>query len=127
MSDYTTSVQEALKEVRKELLKYCHHKKCRFPERCPTDHPKCKKKLGIDTAIAWRAAQHIASLLHMEEANPINLNDVIQNCLERIGEHVNTVSLSSKEFPQLLTLLNKTIFWINTWKRDLIEKESRNV
>ena len=122
----SNSIQVALKEIRKELLKYCHHKKCLLPERCPTDHPKCKKKLAIDIAIAWRAAQHIASLLHMEKVNIVNL-DTIQNCLERISEHINIITLHSKEFPQLLTLLNKTIFWMDTWKRDLIGKENRDV
>jgi len=63
-------IQEALKNIRKELLKYCHHKKCRFFVRCPTDHPKCKKKLGLDTAIAWQVARHIVSLLSIKKTKP---------------------------------------------------------
>jgi len=115
-------IQEALKNIRKELLKYCHHKKCRFFVRCPTDHPKCKKKLGLDTAIAWRVARHIVSLLYMKKPN-LNL---IQDCLDRINELINTISLSSKKSSSLLTLLNEAVFWINTWKESLTKKEDRN-
>jgi len=88
------STREALENIRKELLKYCHHKKCRFFVFCPANHPKCKKKLGLDTAIAWRVARHIVSLPSMKKPNL----DLIQDCLDRINELINTVSLSSKNF-----------------------------
>ena len=39
----------------KLLRGYCHHPKCRHVNDCPTRHPKCKERLGLDTAIAWKA------------------------------------------------------------------------
>jgi len=113
-------IQEALKNIRKELLKYCHHKKCRFFVRCPTDHPKCKKKLGLDTAIAWQVAKHIAFLLSLNRINPDT--SLIQDRLDRINQLINVINLSSKKFSPLLTLLNEAVFWIKHLERKPNEK-----
>jgi hypothetical protein len=41
-----------------ELEKFCHHEDCmEYSNTCPasSNHPKCKEKLGLETALAWRA------------------------------------------------------------------------
>jgi len=49
-------------EVLAELLaKYCHHKNCKYIYKCPAKHPKCKQKLELDTAIAWRLSKKLHS------------------------------------------------------------------
>ena len=39
-----------------DLLRgYCHHPQCRHTKSCPQRHTKCRDRLGLDTAIAWKA------------------------------------------------------------------------
>lgn len=45
-----------LDEMEKELRRYCHDEHCRRIFGCPKSHPKCRTRLGLDTAIAWTAA-----------------------------------------------------------------------
>lgn len=39
--------------VHSNLMKYCHHKKCKKINECPERHSRCESGLDIDTAIAW--------------------------------------------------------------------------
>ena len=102
--------REMLEKIKEELLKYCHHENCLLPEQCPKRHPRCKKKLGLDTAVAWRAAQNITSLLSEERAS----YRIIQTYLTHINELYAIITLRSEEFSQLYRLLGRANFWINT-------------
>ena len=55
--------RRVLKRVQKKLVEYCHDKDCTDIWRCPRDHEKCKDKLDLDTAIAWRTNLLIKDIL----------------------------------------------------------------
>ncbi|RLG42600.1 MAG: hypothetical protein DRO05_00555 [Thermoproteota archaeon] len=99
----------ALENIEKELRKYCHHPDCFLPEQCPLKHLECKKKLGLDTAIAWRAANHISRLL--TSRSPSQFHEIC------IDEFLAVVTLHSKEFPLLYRLLEEASFWVGCLKK----------
>jgi len=104
--------REMLEKIKEEFLKYCHHENCLFPEQCPKRHPKCKEKLGLDTAVAWRAAQNIIFLLSEERTS----YRTIQTYLTHINELYAVITLHSEEFPKLYRLLDMADCWINILK-----------
>ena len=100
----------ALENIEKELRKYCHHPDCFLPEQCPLLHLECKKKLGLDTAIAWRAADHISKLLN--DSAIVQLYEKI--CIDEL---LTVVTLHSREFPLLHHLLREASFWVGCLKK----------
>jgi len=38
------------------LFLYCHDLDCSHPFECPEEHRECYRRLGLDTAIAWKLA-----------------------------------------------------------------------
>ena len=54
---------EDLDIMMEKLRGYCHYKKCkRDIDDCPQDC--CSKKLGLDTAMAWKCADGIDDLIY---------------------------------------------------------------
>jgi hypothetical protein len=45
--------------IREALLAYCHDSRCTQIYDCPRNHYACIKKLDLDTAIAWQAADQL--------------------------------------------------------------------
>jgi len=109
------SIYKGLEKTKEQLLRYCHHKDCCSLRQCPSRHPKCKEKLGLDTAIAWCAAQHITSLLKEERMN----DHIALSYLTCINTLLDVVALHSKEFPLLYRLLDDTSWW-ERWLRQEI-------
>jgi len=109
------SIYKGLERTKEQLLRYCHHKDCCSLGQCPDRHPKCKEKLGLDTAIAWCAAQHITSLLKEERMN----DHVTLLYLTCINTLLNVVALHSREFSQLYRLLDDASWW-GRWLRQEI-------
>jgi hypothetical protein len=54
---------------------YCHSPYCRYITECPQEHRRCAERLGLDTAIAWKAIGKVAN--HKTTALCILL-DVVQ-------------------------------------------------
>jgi len=50
-----------LEEAVRRIRGYCHVEECEKVNECPTTHVECKKKLGLDTAIAWKVAECLLS------------------------------------------------------------------
>ncbi len=61
---------KTLKRLIKELRAYCHAPHCRFLTSCPSLHKKCKEKLGLDTAIAWQAANLLEEVREVSNIIP---------------------------------------------------------
>lgn len=53
---------EEIVKVEVALQKYAHSARCKFYVECPATHDTCKKRLGLDTSIAWDLAYHISTL-----------------------------------------------------------------
>lgn len=49
-----------------ELHAYCHVKGCPAIHECPESHARCSRKLGLDTAIAWRVAARMMGVFRRE-------------------------------------------------------------
>jgi len=104
MSD---SIQEILKGIRKEFLKYCHHENRLLSEQCPKRHPKCKKKPDLDTTIARIAGQILSSTLHQASLKDLKDNFHTLRYLYKI------VRLHKDYYPILTQLLDDTIHLID--------------
>jgi len=98
-----------LENIEEELRKYCHHPDCFLSEQCPLLHLECKKKLGLDTAIAWCAANHISQLL--SDSSAIQLHETC------IDELLAIVTFHSRDFPLLHRLLQEASFWVGWLKK----------
>jgi len=57
--------RDVLEEVEQLLRVYCHHPRCQRVRQCPLCHPRCAKRLGYNTAIAWRCAEKIKMVLEL--------------------------------------------------------------
>lgn len=64
MEDDRLKLIEKLKELEVWFRKYCHKKNCKNYKECPkTCSFRCKRKLGLHTAIAWYCADICYSIL----------------------------------------------------------------
>lgn len=58
MEEEIKSLKIACQELNKfmnDFRRYCHTKRCLLTDECPEKHFWCKRKLNLDTSIAWRS------------------------------------------------------------------------
>jgi len=104
---YSSIIINRLAQIHMSLRAYCHHEKCDHPEECPTYHEKCRKKLGLDTAIAWQAAHQIESCISHVRGRieyrqlPAYYHQAITESYRTLGVLLEIVRLHSKDFTKL--------------------------
>ena len=54
---------QELRGVIADLRKYAHNPACEDFLLCPTSHPNCQGRLGLDTSLAWELADMSSTLL----------------------------------------------------------------
>jgi len=102
-----TDILNRLTEISTNLYAYCHHEKCDQPGECPIHHKKCRKKLGLDTAIAWQAAHQVESCISHVIAKteyrqlPTYYRRAIAENYRVLGALLEIVRLHSKDFAKL--------------------------
>ena len=103
-------IKKKLETQRKKLLRYCHYEMCEQPQECPWGHEHCRKRLGLDTAIAWVAGDLIRQILH-----ELSLKDLIvdRNILlylyQVVQLHANQYSILSQLLKDALSLVDTLI------------------
>jgi len=105
--DYWANLNRRYVEARNKLSKsrivdllrgYCHHPKCRHIRSCPKQHDKCKSRLGLDTAIAWKASLEFCS----------GDNDELYTLRDALEYH-------SKEYSRLIWLIQLAIDYLERY------------
>ncbi len=89
MRELTREDANALEDLIRQLTKYCHAPGCQYSESCPAKHEECKKRLGLDTSIAWEAANILADLysLVVDEVDLALKMETLCNIVERHQEY----------------------------------------
>ena len=106
------AIKEELIKQREKLIQYCHDEECDSIYLCPQGHEKCKKKLGLDTAIAWVAGHILSSILYQTSED---LRDNFHTLLYLY----EIVRLHKDQYPVLTQLLRDTVHLVDyliSWK-----------
>ena len=85
----------------KECEKLCHDKNCRYTSRCPTFHPKCAQRLGLNTAIVWEARR----LLLWFKENDETHDGVIKVAIGVLGLACGSLHYHKELYPKEYKLL----------------------
>ena len=100
-------IRKKLEIQRKKLLQYCHCPACDDLYECPWTHKDCRKKLNLDTAIAWTVSNIIHQILR---EYPFADLKTCHNILFHLFE---TVQFHEDQYPFLHQLLKGTWLLIN--------------
>ena len=142
-----------LREVYYNLLKYCHHSSCTDPISCPLHDYKCKRLLGLNTAIAWYAAQSLhkvyaqflleQSRIHLPKVYPVTLTDgeiyklytgsvlhtrqmaeTISSAITTIKTLRDVIDFHKHEYRSLSILLDKALDVLDQLRNDISIEEA---
>ena len=95
-------IKEKLIKQREKLLQYCHDETCNNIYTCPWEHEKCKKKLDLDTAIAWMVGYMIFQIFYKASL------DDLKDYLRTFSYLYEIVRLHQDRYPVLSQLLYDT-------------------
>ncbi|RLG42601.1 MAG: hypothetical protein DRO05_00560 [Thermoproteota archaeon] len=106
------AIKEELIKQREKLIQYCHDEECDSIYTCPQGHEKCKKKLDLDTAIAWVAG-------HILSSAPYQTPETLRDNFHTLLYLYEVVRLHKDRYPTLTQLLRDTVHLVDyliTWK-----------
>jgi len=98
----TAEYAMSMRELYTALRRYCHAITCDSIEACPRAHPDCRGMLGLDTAIAWEAAEAVEMCLVYYKENDF---ENFRTELERVTVLFDVVTRHQETHQQLYRLL----------------------
>jgi hypothetical protein len=109
------NTKKEIETVSKALLKYCHHEDCNKWLECPENHYRCKKPLGLDTSIAWKAGNmfydfNISSTRHdlaLGFCVLTSLHDIVAHHALEFSELHGLLDSGRQHLERLLSLLGE--------------------
>ncbi len=102
--------KEIIRKLDHQIMKFyefCHIKDCKDILVCPERHVKCKEKLDIETAIAWRVATHTSKLIDILtlHENLGSLNVTSYSSVEELKETMSQIELRICTFESTMKFL----------------------
>lgn len=101
-----------LKRIATSFAVMSHSHNCKEPLECPSDHGRCKRRLGLHTAIMWSIAIYIFNLLATDNIIRLSHLDKIRNL---VGFAESVFYLHKRKYLGYLS-------FVSFWGREISKK-----
>ena len=101
-------VCDTLRALGIELRCYCHSEECNKITQCPSYHEDCRKKLDLDTSIAWELFREVDLVLWWIKRDRRMTYLCLERTLPIVGAFAGVVERHQESYSRLLGLVYRT-------------------